>query len=81
MTAHPIADQLSALAREAETQAAQARDAATLEAWRVQFLGRRGRLTQAMGKLGTLGPEERRVAGAEANRATNWMKVEYPTAC
>ena len=39
-----------------------------LEAWRLAYLGRRGTLTQFLRGLGTLSPEERRTAGAEANR-------------
>ena len=38
-----------------------------LEAIRVSTLGRRGRLTELMRGLGTLGPEARRAAGAALN--------------
>jgi phenylalanyl-tRNA synthetase alpha chain len=43
-------------------------DAGALEALRVEYLGRKGRLTSVLRRLGELGPEERPVVGAEANR-------------
>ena len=39
-----------------------------LDEWRVMYLGRRGRLTQLLRGIGSLPSEERRRAGAEANR-------------
>ena len=39
-----------------------------LETWRVAYLGRRGRLTQLLRSVGSLPPEQRRDAGAAANR-------------
>jgi len=68
MTTHTLVDQLSQTTRDAQAQMAAAHDAQALEAWRVEFLGRRGRLSQLMQQLGALSPEERRTAGAEANR-------------
>ena len=35
----------------------------SLEAWRVAYLGRRGRLTELLRAVGSLPPEERRAAG------------------
>ena len=40
-----------------------------LEQWRIAYLGRRGRLTQVLRRLGGLAPEERGRVGAAANRA------------
>jgi phenylalanyl-tRNA synthetase alpha chain len=40
-----------------------------LEKWRVAYLGRKGVLTQVLRGLGSLPPEDRRSAGAAANRA------------
>ncbi|MBI4202938.1 MAG: hypothetical protein HY532_07500 [Chloroflexi bacterium] len=77
MTTRTLIDELQSAAQQAQAKIASVQDAAALEAWRVEFLGRRGRLSQLMQRLGSLSPEERRVAGAEANRVTNWMKVEY----
>ncbi len=44
-----------------------ASDAAAVEHWRVEFLGRKGRLTAALRGLATLPPDQRRDAGAAAN--------------
>ncbi len=58
--------------RELETEGARAiREAgstAELEAIRLDFLGRKGRLTSILRGLGGLSPEERPAVGAEANR-------------
>ena len=40
-----------------------------LEAWRIAYLGRRGRLTQMLRGVGALSPDERRSVGSAANRA------------
>ena len=39
-----------------------------LEAWRVEFTGRKGRLTSLLRGLGSLDIEDRKIVGAEANR-------------
>ena len=39
-----------------------------LEAWRVEYLGRKGRLTSVLRGLGSLDIKERKVVGASANR-------------
>ena len=39
-----------------------------LEAWRVEYLGRKGRLTSVLRGLGSLDIEQRKVVGASANR-------------
>ena len=43
-------------------------DAAALDAWRVHYLGRKGRLTTALRGLGAIPAEERPAAGQAANR-------------
>ena len=50
---------------EALEKAGSSRD---LEDWRISHLGRKGRLTQLLRRLGSLPPEERRVLGAQANQ-------------
>src|SRR5262245_50021575 len=45
----------------------QATDESSLESWRVEYLGRRSMLSQAMGALGKLQPDERKTVGALAN--------------
>jgi phenylalanyl-tRNA synthetase alpha chain len=39
-----------------------------LEAWRIRYLGRKGELTSILRGLATLPPEERKIAGATANK-------------
>ncbi len=74
MTGPSLFDQLSQAADDAHAALPQTQDAAALEAWRVAFLGRRGRLSQLMQQLGSLSVEERRAAGAEANRVKTLLE-------
>jgi len=59
---------LPSLASSARAELSAAQDDAALEAWRIAFLGRKGRLTLVLRQLGELPIEERRRLGAEANR-------------
>jgi phenylalanyl-tRNA synthetase alpha chain len=59
------ADQILA---DAAPRIAAAADSAALEALRVELLGRKGILTEALKALGALPPEERKARGAEVNR-------------
>lgn len=45
-----------------------------MEAWRIAWLGRRGRLTQALRGIRDLAPDERRSVGAAANHAKNVLE-------
>jgi phenylalanyl-tRNA synthetase alpha chain len=58
-------EQLACSARSALAAAA---DDKALEAWRVAYLGRKGKLTLFLRSLGSFPPEERRRVGAAANR-------------
>jgi phenylalanyl-tRNA synthetase alpha chain len=58
---------LAELASSARAELDAARDEAALERWRVSYLGRKGRLTLVLRRLGKLPLEERRRLGAEAN--------------
>lgn len=60
-------EQLSTLAEEARTELAAVASAAEIEAWRVRFLGRSGRLTLVLRGLRELPEPERREVGAAAN--------------
>ena len=60
--------QLQALEREGAGAVAGAEGAEAVEALRIEYLGRKGRLTGILRRLGELGPEERPAVGAEANR-------------
>ena len=56
------------IAESARRELAKATDEASLEAWRIAHLGRKAGLTTFLRSLGELAPEERRQAGADANR-------------
>ncbi|HEY9136321.1 MAG TPA: phenylalanine--tRNA ligase subunit alpha [Pseudomonadales bacterium] len=53
----------------AETEIVSASDDRALDNVRVQYLGKKGALTQLLKSLGQLSPEERPAAGAEINKA------------
>ncbi|MBI4199104.1 MAG: phenylalanine--tRNA ligase subunit alpha, partial [Chloroflexi bacterium] len=65
----PLLQELENLVQDAEGDLGQVADTAALEAWRVSYLGRRGRLTLLLRGLASLPLEERRDVGAQANRA------------
>ena len=48
-----------------------ANDAAALDQWRIAYLGRQGEVTQILGGLGQLPPEERPVVGSTAATRPN----------
>jgi len=60
-------DRLKALAEAAHRDIAQARDSAQVEALRVRFVGKKGELSQVLGGMGKLAPDERRALGEIAN--------------
>ena len=55
-------------------------DLRALEAWRVQYLGRKGALTDILRGLAGLSIEERRVAGARANVVKVTLENRYKEA-
>lgn len=59
--------ELKALVQEAQSLIAAANDMQALEQVRVQFLGKKSRITELSKALGGMGDEERRVRGAELN--------------
>ena len=70
-------DTWEALQQAAERALAEAEDAQALEAWRIEYLGRRGRLAQAMRGLGQLPPEDRPAAGAAGNAVKAALTAAY----
>ncbi|MCG8441661.1 MAG: phenylalanine--tRNA ligase subunit alpha [Caulobacterales bacterium] len=60
-------DQLSQLEAEANAAFTEAADEAALDAARVAFLGKKGRLSLLMRELGRMSPEERQVMGPALN--------------
>lgn len=63
-----LKDQLAALEREGLETIATVETEDRAEEFRVDFLGRKGRLTSVLRGLGSLPPEQRPIVGAEANR-------------
>jgi phenylalanyl-tRNA synthetase alpha chain len=61
---------LEQLAAEARAAIADADDGPALEALRVDYLGKKGRLTALLKGLGALSPEERPAAGARSTRSS-----------
>ncbi len=62
-------DNLQSLLQQALNAVAQADSIQTLDQVRVQYLGKKGEITDQLKNLGKLPPEERPAAGAEINRA------------
>jgi phenylalanyl-tRNA synthetase alpha chain len=62
-------DGVEATLSEALREITGARGHAELEAARIKYLGRRGRITEVLAQLPRIAPEERREYGAAANRA------------
>lgn len=69
-------EQLAAAARQA---IAAAQDIAALEELRVQYLGKKGSLTDQLKGLGQLPPEQRPAAGAEINKVKDLLQAEIGT--
>jgi phenylalanyl-tRNA synthetase alpha chain len=67
-------DELKNIEEQARAELAAAADEASLEAWRVTWLGRKGRLTSVLRGLSDLPIEERRHAGAAANSVKSRSK-------
>ena len=68
MTKNMDLSKIEELRNEASNELSAAETADNLELWRIEYLGRRGRLTQILRGLGDMPPEHRRSLGAEANR-------------
>src|SRR5690349_11856179 len=68
---------LDTLQSTALTELEQAADAGGLEQWRIAHLGRKSALSELMGRLGKLAPEERRTLGAAANDAKRALEQAF----
>ena len=71
------APDIPALQQEAETALAAAADSAAVERWRVDWLGRKGRLTAVLRSVRELSPAERPQIGAAANRLKNDLQAAH----
>ncbi len=79
MSATNLQEQLNALVPEFDAALPQARDADSLEALRVEFLGRKGRLAQIMSGLGRLAAEDRPQVGKVANQVKETLTERFET--
>ena len=61
--------ELDAIINQAQSQIDAAQDAATLDQVRVEFMGKKGKLTDLLKGLGKLSNEERLAAGQKINLA------------
>jgi phenylalanyl-tRNA synthetase alpha chain len=64
-----MSDPIQSLQDSALAAIAEAGDARALDQLRVDYLGKKGRITELLKQLGTLAPEERRTFGDRVNRA------------
>jgi phenylalanyl-tRNA synthetase alpha chain len=69
-----LAIDLNELSQQARSDLASANDAASLEEWRLRYLGRRGAVTQVLRGLGELPVEARREVGARANELRDQLE-------
>ncbi|MFC2030171.1 phenylalanine--tRNA ligase subunit alpha [Chloroflexota bacterium] len=70
-------EQLDELEREATAALAPVSDDEALADWRTAYLGRKGRITEAVKQVGTLAAEERPAYGRRANEVKRTMEAEY----
>ena len=70
-------EELDSLRREALAALLTVEDAAALEAVRIEYLGRNGRMVSVMSRLGALPKEERPEAGQQANRVKNEIQQGF----
>ena len=63
--------------REAQQALDKAGDSAALQAWRVQFLGKSGRVTALMQEIKNLSPEERPQFGQQLNQLKQLLEQAY----
>ncbi len=68
-------NELTTLEAEANAALSEARDDAALDGWRVEFLGRKGRLTAFLRGVRELPVEERPAAGQAANRLKSTLEA------
>ncbi len=72
-------EEIAQLVDEAEQAIAAAGDLKSLDAVRVQYLGKKGSLTARLKQLGSLSPEERKVAGPVINQAKQRLQSAIET--
>jgi phenylalanyl-tRNA synthetase alpha chain len=71
---------LAALEQRARAELAECKDEAGLRAWHTRYFGKQGEVHQAVKKVGTLPPAEKKAYGQEANRVKEALAREYEAA-
>lgn len=77
MTTTSSEESIAALKSEALAALEKASNPEDLERWRVEFTGRKGRLTGVLRGLAGLSPEERKAVGAAANRLKGELEEAF----
>ena len=72
-----MSSELDRLQEEAEESLAAANDESAVEAWRTQYLGRKGVLSQVMARLGELPREERPAYGRASNEFRQALEAAF----
>jgi phenylalanyl-tRNA synthetase alpha chain len=67
-------ESISEIAKEFESKLASAKDAQQAEALRIEFLGRKGKVTLLLQQIGNLPPDEKRVFGQQVNALKNHVE-------
>jgi len=70
-------EQIDSLREEALRALEAAEDAAALKAWRIAYLGRKGRVSELMKLIGTLPKEERPAFGQAANELKRTLQAAF----
>ena len=77
MTGETTPEVIEKLQRDAAAALNAAKDSSDLESWRVEYLGRSGKLTAILRSLGTLPQESRAAVGQAANRARQELEAAF----
>ncbi len=75
-----MTDDLQTLETTAITELTACIDEATLLAWKSKFIGEKGQMKAALGKLGTIPKEQRAAFGQEANKVKVALETAYASA-
>lgn len=75
--ANPLVTELQTLRTEALDRLASLTDLSALDTWRIDYLGRRGALTQVMRGIGTLTPEQRPAVGQVSNEVKAALEAGF----
>ncbi len=67
-------DQISRIEKEAREDLSRIDSVDAAEAFRITYLGKKGKLTDLFKQLGAVPPEEKKAVGAELNRVKQWLE-------